>query len=106
MRYPDGGVVNDADMWTYWRLLEGEVALKDGHRYRTADDKDPPVLHVELMNTPVKTESGKEFPDKHFLHVCALKWPERGGRARRPGRHDSLHQRWGRRLCSNPTAML
>ncbi|MGE3829864.1 MAG: NAD(P)/FAD-dependent oxidoreductase [Parvibaculaceae bacterium] len=66
MRYPDGGVVKDADMWTYWRLLEGEVALKDGHRYRTADDKDPPVLHVELMNTPVKTESGKEFPDKHF----------------------------------------
>jgi glycine/D-amino acid oxidase-like deaminating enzyme len=66
MRYPDGGVVKDADMWTYWRLLEGEVYLKDGERYRTADDKDPPVLHVELMNTPVVTEDGKEFPDKHF----------------------------------------
>ena len=66
MRYPDGGVVKNADMWTYWRLLEGEVVLKDGHRYRTADDKDPPVLHVELMNTPVVTEDGKQFPDKHF----------------------------------------
>ena len=66
MRYPDGGVVKDADMWTYWRLLEGEVSLKDGHRYRTADDKDPPVLHVELMNTPVVTEDGHEFPDQHF----------------------------------------
>jgi glycine/D-amino acid oxidase-like deaminating enzyme len=66
MRYPDGGVVRDADMWTYWRLLEGEVYLKEGERFRTADDKDPPVLHVELMNTPVITEDGKEFPDKHF----------------------------------------
>jgi glycine/D-amino acid oxidase-like deaminating enzyme len=66
MRYPDGGVVKNADMWTYWRLLEGEVMLKDGHRYRTADDRDPPVLHVELMNTPVVTEDGKAFPDKHF----------------------------------------
>jgi glycine/D-amino acid oxidase-like deaminating enzyme len=66
MRYPDGGVAKDADMWTYWRLLEGEVYLKDGERFRTADDKDPPVLHVELMNAPVITEDGREFPDKHF----------------------------------------
>ncbi len=66
MRYPDGGVAKNQDMWTYWRLLEGEVYLKDGHRYRTADDRDPPVLHVELMNTPVVTEDGQEFPDKHF----------------------------------------
>jgi methylglutamate dehydrogenase subunit A len=66
MRYPDGGVVRDSDMWTYWRLLEGEVFLKEGDRFRTAEDRDPPVLHVELMNTPVVTEDGKEFPDKHF----------------------------------------
>jgi methylglutamate dehydrogenase subunit A len=66
MRYPDGGVAKDADMWTYWRLLEGEVYLKEGERYRTAEDKDPPVLHVELMNAPVVTEEGREFPDKHF----------------------------------------
>lgn len=65
LRYPDGGVVKDADMWTYWRLLEGEVYL-NGTSYRTADDKDPPVLHVELMNTEVTTEDGKTFPDKHF----------------------------------------
>ncbi len=66
MRYPDGGVVKDADMWTYWRLLEGEVLMPDGVSYRTADDKDPPVLHVELMNTEVVTEDGKHFPDQHF----------------------------------------
>jgi glycine/D-amino acid oxidase-like deaminating enzyme len=66
MRYPDGGVIEGADMWTFWRLLEGEVFLNEGETYRTPDDKDPPVLHVELMNTPVVTEDGREFPDLHF----------------------------------------
>jgi methylglutamate dehydrogenase subunit A len=65
LRYPDGGVVSNADMWTYWRLLEGEVYL-NGASYRTADDRDPPVLHVELMNTEVTTEDGHTFPDQHF----------------------------------------
>jgi glycine/D-amino acid oxidase-like deaminating enzyme len=65
MRYPDGGVAEAQDMWTFWRLLEGEVYL-NGASYRTADDRDPPVLHVELMNTPVVTEDGREFPDQHF----------------------------------------
>ena len=54
-------------MWTFWRLLEGEVYLPEGadlpHRARIAT---APVLHVELMNTPVVTEDGREFPDKHF----------------------------------------
>lgn len=50
-RYADGNVVEDADMWTFWRLREGEVYHDEP--YRTADDREPPVLHVELMNTPV-----------------------------------------------------
>jgi glycine/D-amino acid oxidase-like deaminating enzyme len=65
VRYPDGGVAKSQDMWTYWRLLEGEVYL-DGISYRTKEDCDPPVLHVELMNTPVVTEDGRMFPDQHF----------------------------------------
>lgn len=65
LHYPDGGVAPARDMWTYWRLLEGEVYL-NGTSYRTAEDRDPPVLHVELMNTPVVTEDGKAFPDRHF----------------------------------------
>jgi glycine/D-amino acid oxidase-like deaminating enzyme len=65
LHYPDGGVAHGQDMWTFWRLLEGEVYL-DGTGYRTADDRDPPVLHVELMNTPVVTEDGRAFPDRHF----------------------------------------
>src|SRR6185369_1089289 len=49
-RYPDAATVRK-DMWTYWRLLEGEVYVD--RPYRTAGDLDPPVLHVELMSTPV-----------------------------------------------------
>ena len=41
-------------------LLEGEVLL-NGTPYRTADDRDPPVLHVELMNTPVVTEEAYAY---------------------------------------------
>ena len=40
--------------------------MPDGIDFRTAEDRDRPVLHVELMNTPVVTEDGHEFPDKHF----------------------------------------
>ncbi len=65
LHHPDGGVAKGQDMWTFWRLLEGEVYL-NGTSYRTADDRDPPVLHVELMNTAVVTDDGRMFPDRHF----------------------------------------
>ncbi len=65
LHYADGGVTRGQDMWTFWRLLEGEVYL-NGTAYRTADGRDPPVLHVELMGTPVVTEDGRAFLDKHF----------------------------------------
>jgi glycine/D-amino acid oxidase-like deaminating enzyme len=65
-RYPDGGTVAK-DMWTYWRLLEGEIYVD--RPYRTADDRDPPVLHVELMNTPVINErTGKEMDDHLYVY--------------------------------------
>ncbi len=64
--YPDGSTV-EKDMWTYWRLLEGEV-YTDGP-YRTADDRDPPVLHVELMNTAVvDPRTGKELDDHLYVY--------------------------------------
>src|SRR5439155_838410 len=43
-RYPDGGT-QTKDMWTYWRLLEGEVYWDEP--YLTAAGLNPPVLHVE-----------------------------------------------------------
>jgi glycine/D-amino acid oxidase-like deaminating enzyme len=65
--YPDGTLVKDKDMWTYWRLLEGEVYYDQP--YLTAGGLNPPVLHVELMNTPVSDEtSGKELQDYTYVY--------------------------------------
>ena len=66
-------------MWTYWRLLEGEVYFD--HPYRTADDRDPPVLHVELMDTPVVNEqTGKEIDDHLYVY-----WKNGAERMDKPG---------------------
>jgi glycine/D-amino acid oxidase-like deaminating enzyme len=65
-RYPDGGSVTK-DMWTFWRLLEGEVYVDQP--YRTRDDRDPPVLHVEMMGTPVVNEqTGEEIDDHLYVY--------------------------------------
>lgn len=66
-RFPDGNVVEDADMWTYWRLREGEVYHEPP--YRTADDREPPVLHVELLDTPVRhPDSGAVLQDSLYVY--------------------------------------
>lgn len=65
-RYADGTVVAK-DMWTYWRLLEGEVYYD--RPYVTPDGQNPPVLHVELMNTPVIDKAtGKELADHTYVY--------------------------------------
>lgn len=65
--YPDGSVVKNKDMWTYWRLLEGEVY--DDRPYLTAAGLNPPVLHVEKMTTPVVEEStGRELSDHLYVY--------------------------------------
>jgi glycine/D-amino acid oxidase-like deaminating enzyme len=65
--YPDGTVVKDRDMWTYWRLLEGEVYYDEP--YVTPQGRNPPVLHVELMNTPVVDEtSGRKLADYTYVY--------------------------------------
>ena len=77
-RYPDGNTV-EKDMWTYWRLLEGEVYVDQP--YRSAADRDPPVLHVELMNTPVIDQNtGKELADHLYVY-----WKNGAERMDRPG---------------------
>src|SRR5260370_12044536 len=77
-RYPDGNTVSK-DMWTYWRLLEGEVYVDQP--YRSAADLDPPVLHVELMNTAVIDQTtGKELADHLYVY-----WKNGAERMDRPG---------------------
>ncbi|MBI1778659.1 MAG: FAD-binding oxidoreductase [Proteobacteria bacterium] len=78
-RYADGEA-QKKDMWTYWRLLEGEVYTPD-FTYRTAEDRDPPVLHVELMNTPLIDQmTGKELSDNVYIY-----WKNGAERMDRPG---------------------
>ncbi len=78
VRYADGEVAEDHDMWTYWRLLEGEVY--HDRPYRTAEGRDPPVLHVELMNTPVCDETGEELADHTYVY-----WKNGAERMDKPG---------------------
>lgn len=63
--YADGETVHK-DMWTYWRLLEGEVYYEQP--YLTAQGMNPPVLHIELMNTPVVDENGQELDDHLYIY--------------------------------------
>ena len=69
LRYADGHVEKDVDRWTYWRLLEGEIYLPEGTDFRTASGNDSPVLHVELMNTPVNGYDGKEIQDHVYWYT-------------------------------------
>jgi len=77
--YRDGTRAEDKDMWIYWRLEEGEVYF-DGPYY-TRDQRNPPVLHIELMNTPVHDpHSGKELKDNVYVY-----WKNGTERMERPG---------------------
>jgi methylglutamate dehydrogenase subunit A len=63
--YPDGSAVAK-DMWTYWRLREGEVYYDEP--YLTPDGLNPPVLHVEKMTEPVvDPATGRTLGD--YLYV-------------------------------------
>lgn len=65
--YPGGEIVRDKEMWTYWRLVEGEVY--DDRPYLTPQGLNPPVLHVEKMNTPVVDEtSGRILKDYTYVY--------------------------------------
>jgi glycine/D-amino acid oxidase-like deaminating enzyme len=78
-RYPDGTLVEDKDMWTYWRLLEGEVY--HDQPYVTPDGMNPPVLHIELMSTPVIDETtGRKLADHTYVY-----FKNGGERMDRPG---------------------
>ena len=77
--YADGTFVENKDMWTYWRLEEGEIYY-DGPYY-TADNLNPPVLHIELMNTPVQDpHTGEELDDNVYVY-----WKNGTERMDRPG---------------------
>ncbi len=57
VRHPDGTVVADQPMWTYWYLQEGEVEF-DPSTFVTEDGKSSPVLHVD-SDQPLRADDGE-----------------------------------------------
>jgi glycine/D-amino acid oxidase-like deaminating enzyme len=71
-RYPDGATVTK-DMWTYWRLLEGEVF--DDRPYVTPEGLNPPILHIETSEPVVDKATGQKLGD--YLYVYFKNGTER-----------------------------
>ncbi len=63
IRKPNGDVVKDWPMWTYWRLQEGEIKVKP-EEYVTADGAYPPVIHVDSSEPLISDKTGQVITDK------------------------------------------
>ena len=61
VRQPDGQVVTDQPMWTYWYLQEGEAAF-DPAIFVTNDGTSSPVLHVD-SDQPLHADDGTLITD-------------------------------------------
>jgi glycine/D-amino acid oxidase-like deaminating enzyme len=59
---PDGSVVPDRPMWTYWYLQEGEATF-DPAAFVTADGAPSPVLHVD-SDAPLHDDAGRLITDE------------------------------------------
>ena len=64
VRTPDGTVAEDQEMWTYWYLQEGEVAV-DPATFTTADGKPSPVLHVD-SEAELRDDEGRLITDEQW----------------------------------------
>jgi methylglutamate dehydrogenase subunit A len=62
IRTPDGDVVRDQPMWTYWNLQEGEITV-DPLMFATADGSAPPVIHLDT-DAPLRTDEGVHVTDE------------------------------------------
>jgi glycine/D-amino acid oxidase-like deaminating enzyme len=62
VRQPDGTVLADQPMWTYWYLQEGEVEF-DPSIFVTDDGHSSPVLHVD-SDQPLRSDDGELITDQ------------------------------------------
>jgi glycine/D-amino acid oxidase-like deaminating enzyme len=62
VRTPDGDVVKDRPMWTYWNLQEGEIHV-DPLSFATADGGAPAVIHLDT-DAPLYTDDGELVTDE------------------------------------------
>jgi glycine/D-amino acid oxidase-like deaminating enzyme len=64
VRQPDGELVTDQPMWTYWYLQEGEAAF-DPRTFVTNDGASSPVLHVD-SDAPLHADDGTLITDEFW----------------------------------------
>jgi glycine/D-amino acid oxidase-like deaminating enzyme len=62
VRQPDGTLVADQPMWTYWYLQEGEV-LVDPATFVTADGRSSSVIHLD-SDQPLRDDEGRVITDE------------------------------------------
>jgi len=62
VRTPDGEVVKDRPMWTYWNLQEGEIRV-DPLSFATADGGAPAVIHLDT-DAPLYSDDGELITDE------------------------------------------
>ncbi len=61
IRTPDGDVVKDRPMWTYWNLQEGEIRV-DPLTFATAAGGAPAVIHLDT-DAPLYSDDGQLITD-------------------------------------------
>jgi methylglutamate dehydrogenase subunit A len=61
VRQPNGSVLTDQPMWTYWYLQEGEIDF-DPARFVTDDGRPSPVLHVD-SDCPLRDDDRRPITD-------------------------------------------
>jgi glycine/D-amino acid oxidase-like deaminating enzyme len=62
IRTPEGDVVRDRPMWTYWNLQEGEITV-DPAMFAAADGGPPPVIHLDT-DAPLYTDERRLLTDE------------------------------------------
>lgn len=62
VRQPDGALVENQPMWTYWYLQEGEV-LVDPATFVTADGRSSGVIHLD-SDQPLRDDDGLVITDQ------------------------------------------
>jgi glycine/D-amino acid oxidase-like deaminating enzyme len=84
---PDGRVAHDQEMWTYWYLQEGEVAI-DPATFVTADGRTSPVLHVD-SDRELRDDQGRLIMDEAWgIYVKPDRDSVQGGAAPIPQGHE------------------
>ena len=77
----------EREMWTYWYLQEGEIAV-DPSTFVTADGSLPPVLHVDSLE-PLRTDDGALVTDEQWgIYFKQDKHSVQGGASPLPKGHE------------------